>query len=386
MGATLDWANLVVRWIHFTAGIAWIGSSFYFIWLDRHLTAASPARPRVEGEIWMVHSGGFYRVEKRLVGPSEMPAVLHWFKWEAALTLATGIVLLAVVYYLTGGALLLDPEVSTLRVGTATALALGVLAGGWMLYDMLWRSPVSRHTGFATALTFVLLAGLTYVLFRALSGRAAYIHVGSLLGTIMVANVWGVILPAQQQMIDATARGVEPDFSLGERAKRRSVHNSYMTLPVLFLMLSTHFPQTYGHRLGWLILILLGIAGGAARYAMIGRSAHKLWALVPMTASIIAVVALATPRAASSGGAAVAFAEARVVINTRCLTCHSAFPTDEIFRSAPNGMAFDTPEQIRAAAPRILERAAIQRTMPPSNKTLITDAERDVLRRWAQQP
>jgi uncharacterized membrane protein len=382
----LDWANLVVRWIHFTAGIAWIGSSFYFIWLDRHLTSPSPARSRVEGEIWMVHSGGFYRVEKRLVGPSEMPTVLHWFKWEAALTWATGMVLLAVVYYLTGGALLLDPQVSTLSIPAATALALGVLLGGWMLYDALWRSPVGRHTGFASAVTFVLLAACTYVLFRYLSGRAAYIHVGSLLGTIMVANVWAVIIPAQRQMIDATARGVEPDFSLGERAKRRSVHNSYMTLPVLFLMLSTHFPQTYGHRLGWVILILLGVAGGAARYAMIGRGPYKLWALAPMTAAFIAVMALATPRTASSGGMAVDFGNARAIINARCLTCHSAFPTDDIFRSAPNGMTFDTPEQIRAAAPRILERAAIQRTMPPSNKTNITDAERDVLRRWAQRP
>lgn len=386
MGASLDWVNLVVRWIHFTAGVAWIGSSFYFIWLDRHLTVPTPARPRVDGEVWMVHSGGFYRVEKRLVGPGEMPAVLHWFKWEAALTWATGILLLVVVYYLTGGALLLDPNASTLTLPAATGLALGVLAGGWILYDALWRSSLSRPPGLATALTLVLLAALTYVLFRYLSGRAAYIHVGSLLGTIMVANVWGVILPAQQQMIDATARGVEPDFSLGERAKRRSVHNSYLTLPVLFLMLSTHFPQTYGHRLGWVILILLGVAGAAARHAMIGRGPRKHWALLPMAAAFVAVVVMATPRAAGRADGIASFAEARNVIHQRCLTCHSEFPTDDIFRSAPNGMTFDTPAQIRAAAPRILERAAIQRTMPPANKTAITDAERELLRRWANRP
>lgn len=384
MAAMLDWVNLVVRWVHIAAGIAWIGSSFYFIWLDQHLSAPAPERARVEGEVWMVHSGGFYRVEKRRIGPGEMPSVLHWFKWEAALTWATGMVLLAVVYYLTGGALLVDPAVSPFGAGWATVLALGTLGAGWFLYDALWRVLGARAPAVAAGLSLALLAAATVLLFRVLSGRAAYIHVGSLLGTLMVANVWAVILPAQQQMIDATRRGAEPDLSLGQQAKRRSLHNSYMTLPVLFLMLSTHFPQTYGHRLGWLILILLTLAGAAARHAMIGRSPRRLWALAPMTASFLAVVALATPRSAAStaGAAAVPFADVRSIIHLRCLTCHSAFPTDDIFRVAPNGVMFDSPDQINIAAPRIAERAAIQRTMPPGNKTSMTDAERDILRRW----
>ncbi|MGQ0643629.1 MAG: urate hydroxylase PuuD [Gemmatimonadaceae bacterium] len=389
MGASLDWVNLVVRWVHLTAGIAWIGSSFYFIWLDRHLTAPTSPRPRVDGEIWMVHSGGFYIVEKRRIGPGDIPAVLHWFKWEAMLTWASGLVLLAVVYYLTGGALLIDPAVSALNVGHAVLVALGTLVIGWFVYDLLWRSPLGRRSVFATVISLLLLAGATFMLFRLLSGRAAYIHVGSLLGTLMVANVWGVILPAQQQMIDATRRGQEPDFSLGEQAKRRSLHNSYMTLPVLFLMLSTHFPQTYGHRLGWFILLLLSIAGAAARHAMIGRGPRRMWALAPMTASFLVVVALATDRGAAaplaSGAAAVSFAEARRVINLRCLTCHSAFPTDDIFRVAPNGMTFDTPQEIQVAAPRIVERTAVQRTMPPGNKTEMTAAERALIRRWGER-
>ena len=383
MGATLDWVNLVVRWVHLTAGVAWIGSSFYFIWLDRHLTTPSPARPRVDGEIWMVHSGGFYRVEKRGIGPGEMPGVLHWFKWEAMLTWASGMVLLAVVYYLTSGALLVDPAVSSLSAGRATLVALGTMLGAWFVYDLLWRSPLGRSPGVAGVVSLVLLALVTLLFYRTLSGRAAYIHVGSLLGTLMVANVWAVILPAQQQMIDATKRGDEPDFSLGEQAKRRSLHNSYMTLPVLFLMLSSHFPQTYGHRLGWLILLLLFVAGAAARHAMIGRGPRRLWALAPMAAAFIAVVIMATPRArAAASTNTVSFAQVRNVINTRCLTCHSAYPTDDIFRVAPNGMMFDTPEQIRIAAPRVVERAAAQRTMPPGNKTAITDDEREILRRW----
>jgi len=383
VGATLDWVNLVVRWVHLTAGVAWIGSSFYFIWLDRHLTMPAAPRPGVEGEIWMVHSGGFYRVEKRRIGPGEMPGVLHWFKWEAMLTWATGMVLLVVVYYLTSGALLVDPAVSSLSAGQATLVALGTLFGAWFVYDFLWRSPLGRSRSVAGAVSLVLLALVTLLFYRTLSGRAAYIHVGSLLGTLMVANVWAVILPAQQQMIDATRRGEEPDFSLGEHAKRRSLHNSYMTLPVLFLMLSSHFPQTYGHRLGWLILLLLFVAGAAARHAMIGRGPRRLWALAPMTAAFIAVVIMATPRApAAASTNTVSFAQVRNVINTRCLTCHSAYPTDDIFRVAPNGMMFDTPEQIRIAAPRVVERAAAQRTMPPGNKTGITDDEREILRRW----
>lgn len=385
MAAMLDWVNLVARWAHLTAGIAWIGSSFYFIWLDRQLTNPDPARPAVDGEVWMVHSGGFYRVEKRRIGPNEMPAVLHWFKWEAMLTWATGLLLLAVVYYLTGGALLVDPAVSGLGAGQATLLALGSLPLGWFVYDALWRSPLARSQGVAGLLSLMLLAGVTLLYFRTLSGRAAYIHVGSLLGTLMLANVWRVILPAQQQMIDATRRGENPDFSLGEHAKRRSLHNSYMTLPVLFLMLSSHYPQTYGHRLGWLVLILLAVAGAAARHAMIGRGPRKLWALAPMAACVLAVIAIATPRrsTATTGSAQVSFAEVRSIINARCLSCHSAYPTDDTFRVAPNGVMFDTPQEIESRVSRIGERAAAQRTMPPANKTGITDEERDALRRWA---
>lgn len=385
MAPLLEWVNLVVRWVHLTAGIAWIGSSFYFIWLDRHLTKAEPVRPGVEGEIWMVHSGGFYLVERRRIGPNEMPAVLHWFKWEAALTWATGLLLLVVVYYLGGATLLVDPAVSPLGVGQATLLASGTLIAGWFAYDLLWRSPLARSQGVAATLSLVLLGAVTLLLFRTLSGRAAYIHVGSLLGTLMVANVWGVILPAQRQMIDATRRGEVADLSLGEHAKRRSLHNSYMTLPVLFLMLSAHFPETYGNRLGWLILLLLGIAGATARHAMIGRGPRRLWALAPMAASFLAVVAIATPRRsdATTGGAQVSFAEVRAIVNARCLPCHSAYPTDDTFRIAPNGVMFDTPQEVQARVSRIGERAAVQRTMPPANKTGITDEERETLRRWA---
>ena len=383
----MDWVSLVVRWVHFTAGIAWIGSSFYFIWLDRNLTVPLTPRPGVEGELWMVHSGGFYQVEKRRIGPGQMPAVLHWFKWEAAVTWASGMLLLVIVYYLGGASLLIDPSVSALSRTQAIAIALGSVMGGWIAYDILWRSPLARKEWAATLVSLLLLAAVTVALFSWLSGRAAYIHVGALLGTIMVQNVWKAILPAQQQMIDATFRGETPDFSLGEQAKRRSVHNSYMTLPVLFLMISSHYPQTWGHQLGWLILILIMGAGAAARHAMIGRGPRRLWALAPMSICFAGALLLATPRnarpSASDTAAAVPrFGDVRAIINARCLSCHSRYPTDRTNTIAPNGVMLDTPEQIVALAARIRERAVVQRTMPLNNTTGITDTERAMLGRW----
>src|SRR5438552_4377524 len=221
-----DWANLLLRWAHCVAGIAWIGSSFYFIWLDRALTKPEHAKPGVEGDLWMVHSGGFYQVEKRRPGPGEVLPVLHWFKWEAMLTWITGIALLILVFYL-GGAYLLDPSVSRISRGAAIVLGIGLIVLGWPMYDGVWRSPLARRPPIAAAISLALLTAVTVLVCRLFSGRAAFMHVGALLGTIMVANVWERILPAQRQMLDATRAGRPADFTLGERAKQRSVHNSY---------------------------------------------------------------------------------------------------------------------------------------------------------------
>lgn len=383
-----DWANLLLRWIHLVAGIAWIGSSFYFIWLDSHLTLPDPARPGVEGEVWMVHSGGFYQVERRRIGPGEMPATLHWFKWEAAFTWLTGIMLLTLVYYLTGGVYLVDPAVSSITPGQATALAVALLAGAWVVYDALWQSPLAERAAPAlTAACFALLAGAAYGLCHLLSGRAAYIHVGAMLGTLMVANVWRRILPAQQEMIDATKEGRQPDFTLSAKAKRRSVHNSYMTLPVLFIMLSNHYPETYGHRQNWVVLLLLIFAGAAVRHAMIGKGRLRWWVLAPVAAALAVLLAMTAPRqvAAATGGSDVPFGAVRAVVNRRCLQCHSAFPSDDVFTVAPNGITFDTPEEIARRANRIRERAVVQQTMPMGNKTGITAEERELLGRWVAQ-
>jgi uncharacterized membrane protein len=383
-----DWANLLIRWIHLIAGIGWIGSSFYFIWLDRALSAPVRPRPGVEGELWMVHSGGFYQVEKRRIGPGELPAVLHWFKWEALLTWISGIALLVLIYYL-GGAYLLDPSVSRIGRGTATALGVGVLVIGWIVYDALWRSRLADRpdTRIATAISLVLLAAATIGLCRVLSGRAAYMHVGTLLGTVMVANVWMRILPAQRAMIAATAAGRQPDFTLGERAKRRSVHNSYMTFPLLFIMFSNHYPATYGSPFNWLILLLLIVAGAAARHTMIADTRAARWAVAPAALALGAVVVLSAPGSARPAAASVTpprFADVRAVIDRRCLPCHSAYPTDSVFGRPPlpGGVAFDTPEAVQRFADRIRVRAVETQTMPLANKTGMTPEERELLARW----
>lgn len=382
-----DWANLLLRWTHFIAGIAWIGSSFYFIWLDRALRAPPRPRPGVEGDLWMVHSGGFYQTEKRRPGPGEVPAVLHWFKWEALLTWISGIALLVLVYYLSN-AYLLDPSVSDISRGTAIALGIALLVVGWIVYDLLWRSPLAagRGTaGVAAAISLVLLAAVTIASCRLLSGRAAFMHVGALLGTLMVANVWMRILPAQREMIAATQAGHQPDFTLGERAKRRSVHNSYMTFPVLFIMLSNHYPATYAGPLNWLILLLLIVAGAAARHVMIGDRHAARWALAPALAALGGAIVLSAPTRpvpGATGGAVPTFADARAVVNRRCLPCHSAYPADRSFGPTPAGVAFDTPDDIRRLAERIRVRAVETQTMPLGNTTGMTPEERGLLGRW----
>jgi len=382
-----DWLNLLLRWTHFIAGIAWIGSSFYFIWLDRALTKPPSPRPGVEGDLWMVHSGGFYQVEKRRPGPGEMPAVLHWFKWEALLTWISGIALLVLVYYLSSGAYLLDPAVSGIGRGTATTVGIALLVGGWAVYDLLWRSPLAARGAVATGVSLVLLAAVTLALSRLLSGRAAYMHVGALLGTLMVANVWMRILPAQREMIAATAAGRQPDFSLGERAKRRSVHNSYMTFPLLFIMLSGHYPATYASPLNWLNLVLLIVAGAAVRHVMIGDPRSARWALAPAAAALATVIALSAPGRSPADAAALLppppqFAHVRAVINERCLPCHSAYPTDATFGPAAAVVAFDTPQSVQRFAERIRVRAVETQTMPLANRTGMTAEERELLARW----
>ncbi|MEE2901434.1 MAG: urate hydroxylase PuuD [Myxococcota bacterium] len=267
MDGIQDWANLLLRWFHVIAGIAWIGSSFYFVWLDSNLEAPTKSDAAdAEGHLWMVHSGGFYRVEKKKLVPSTMPETLHWFKWEAGLTFLSGFTLLIVVYYLSGGVLLVDSSVSDISVNMARALGIGTLVIGWAVYDTLWVSPLSSNLRITNIISCIGLGFVAYGLSQVLSGRAAYMHVGAMMGTCMVANVWMRILPAQRALIAATTEGGTPDPKLAKRAKQRSMHNNYMTLPVVFVMISNHYYGTYGHELNWLVLILIMVAGAGAQH------------------------------------------------------------------------------------------------------------------------
>ncbi len=386
-----EWLSLSLRWIHLVAGISWIGSSFYFMWLDSSLepyrTPEGKEDERIEGTLWMVHSGGFYEVQKRKIRPGEMPKTLHWFKWEAMFTVLTGLALLINLYYLTGGIYLLDSNVSNITLGAASALGLGMLTVTWLAYDWLWNSSFGKkQPGVATAICYAGLIGVSYGLCQILSGRAAFIHVGAMMGTIMVLNVWVRILPGQQKMIDATAEGRVPDYGHGMAAKRRSVHNSYMTFPVLFIMLSNHYSMTYGHPQNWVILLLMIFGGAAIRHAMIGKTETKNLALIPAAASIIGVILMTGPSLKSEDlGPPVAYADIHPVIQSRCVQCHSPNPTDDIFKAAPNGVMFDTPEKVRALAEKIQFRVVVTKTMPMNNKTGITEEERALLGRWIKQ-
>ncbi|HSE93561.1 MAG TPA: urate hydroxylase PuuD [Methylomirabilota bacterium] len=388
----VEWVGLAVRWFHLVVAIGWIGASLYFMWLDASLEPPTAPQERVDGEVWMVHSGGFYHVVKRRLRPGEMPAHLHWFKWEAALTWASGFALLALVYYANAGAYLVDRTVLTMPPAAATLLGIALLAGSWVVYDLLWRSPLGEgRARAATWLSWGLLFALAWAACRLFGGRGAYIHVGAALGTIMVANVWMIIVPAQRELIAATREGREPDWTLGARAKRRSTHNSYVTLPVIFLMFSNHYPSTYGHPLNWLVLCLLIVAGAGVRHAMImAEKRHPArWVWVPVAAAVIAAVALTAPAwratARPADGPRVPFAVARGIVELRCVSCHSKAPTDDVFRAAPQGLVLEMPETIRERAAQIKERTVTTRTMPFGNKTGMTDEERRLLGRWVDQ-
>ena len=263
-----EWLNLVLRWIHVFAGIMWVGTTYYFTWLDARLTEEekSAAATGVSAQVWMVHSGGFYVVERRKA-PDLASRTLHWFRWEAATTWLSGFGLLVVLFYLGGGALI-DPDVREMSVPIATALGIGVLIGGWLVYDLLMLSPLGRNEKAFAVLAYVLIVAVAYGLTQVFSGRAVYIHIGAMFGTIMAANVWMRILPVQRKMIAALKAGNKPDDALSAQAKLRSKQNTFMAVPVVFLMISNHYASaTYGDRYNWLILSILVLIGWiAARF------------------------------------------------------------------------------------------------------------------------
>jgi uncharacterized membrane protein len=415
----VEWLNLLVRWLHLITGIAWIGASFYFVWLDNSIRPPKPGSPLakagVSGELWAVHGGGFYNPQKYLVAPAELPSDLHWFKWEAYATWLSGFAMLFIVYYFNASAMMIDKNVADLSSMQAVAVGLGTLAGGWIVYDLLCKSPLGEKPAVLGTVLFVLIVASAYVLTHTLSGRAAYIHVGAMIGTMMVGNVLFVIIPGQRKLVEAMEKGQSPDPIYGKRAKVRSVHNNYFTLPVLLIMISNHYAMTYAHAYSWLILGAIMAAGVLIRHFFNLRHAGRVSLGYPV-AGVILLVAVAiaiapAPRKAiaaqpaaataadghghgAEGAAAAAPTAADIArsghdINTvqqvmiaRCASCHSAQPTQAGFASPPGGVMLDTPEQTRQHAAKIYQRAVQNKDMPLANMTQMTDAERQMVGAW----
>jgi len=383
-----DWLDLLIRWLHVVAGIVWIGTSFYFVALDNHL-----GRPRerrdvedgVGGETWEIHGGGFYRISKWTVAPRELPEPLHWFKWEAYATWLSGFALLVVLYYFDADTYLVDESVRDISSAAAITLSLMGLGIAWLLYDLACR--VLRSELLLGVLLLGLVAAAAYGASEVFSGRAAYLQVGAMLGTIMAGNVLFNIIPAHWELIRAKEAGRKPDAAPGLEAKRRSVHNNYLTLPVVFTMISNHFPFTYGHDRQWLVLVALVLIGAWVRHFFNLRHAGRTVWWIPVTAAV-AVAALAVairPDDGDGGGGparAVSAEEAQAIVQQRCVPCHSQTPTQEGFESPPGGVELDTLEQIESQADAIKAQSVDSKAMPLGNVTGMTNEERQALGSW----
>jgi uncharacterized membrane protein len=383
----LDWASLLLRWAHFVTGIAWIGASLYFIWLDDSLEPPRSAGDRargVAGELWAVHGGGFYRAEKYALAPAELPERLHWFKWEAYWTWITGFALLVLLYYVSAETYLIDPQVMALSKAQAIGIGLGSLVIGLAVYEGLCRSPLGRNDAALGAVLLVFLAFAAWGLTEVFGGRGAFIHYGAIIGTIMVGNVAHIIIPGQRELVRAKQEGREPDPKYAAAGKQRSVHNTYLTLPVLFTMISSHYAMTFGSRWSWLVLVALTVAGALIRvwFVMRHKGPPPAWPLAAAIAILVAIAALIAPRREAASVAPVSAAEAARVIAERCAGCHAERPTFAGVAEAPRGVKLDTPERIRIHAAAIHQQTVLTKAMPPGNLTGMTDAERELLARW----
>ncbi|WP_271103341.1 urate hydroxylase PuuD [Pseudomonas tohonis] len=422
-----EWLNLSIRWVHMITGIAWIGASFYFVWLENNLNRKAP-REGLAGDLWAIHGGGIYHLEKYKLAPPKMPDNLHWFKWEAYFTWLSGVALLTVVFYLNPTLYLIAPGLD-LAPAAAIAIGVGSLIAGWFIYDLLCDSPLGKQPALLGLILFVLVIGAAWGFTQVFSGRGAYIHVGALIGTIMVGNVFRIIMPAQRALVKAIEENRTPDPALPAKGLLRSRHNNYFTLPVLFIMISNHFPSTYGSQYNWLILAGIAVIAVLVRHYFNTRhdSNKFAWTLPAGALGMICLAFVTSPNykaatapvanvapvtapakteaaapAATSEGSKPAeqaqapaqpanaqanaggadFDKVHSVIQERCSVCHSAKPTSPMFTAAPGGVMFDTPQQIQALAPKIQAQAVATQIMPLGNITQMTQAERDLIGSW----
>jgi len=384
-----QWVGAILRWLHVIAGIAWIGSSFYFIHLDLSLKPRPGLPSGVKGDEWQVHGGGFYHMMKYLVAPAQMPDSLTWFKWEAYTTWLSGFALLVVVYYLGADLFLIDTSVLDLTARQAAGIAFGGLVVSWLVYEGLCRSPLGRQEVALALVGYVYLVALTYAFTHVFSGLGAFTQIGALIGTIMVANVFIIIIPYQKKTVAAMLAGKEPDPVWGELGKQRSVHNNYLTLPVVFLMLSNHYPLMFATRYNWIIVAIVLAIGPVIRHFFNSRHEGKgnpWWTWAVAAAGMLAVAWLsgAGPRVLTTGELPPVpqFNKVADIVISRCSMCHAAEPVWEGIPAAPKGVMLDSDKEIRLHA-RLIETFAVRsQAMPPGNITEMTPQERLVLAAW----
>src|ERR1700734_3911329 len=384
-----EWVSAILRWLHVIAGIAWIGSSFYFIHLDLSLRPRPGLPSGVKGDEWQVHGGGFYHMMKYLVAPAQMPDSLTWFKWEAYTTWLSGFSLLVLVYYLGADIFLIDKSVLDLTATEAASIAFVSLVVSWLAYEALCRSPLGRHEVAMAVVGYVYLVALTYGFTHVFSGLGAFTQIGALIGTIMVANVFIIIIPYQKKTVDAMIAGKAPDPRWGQLGKQRSVHNNYLTLPVIFLMLSNHYPLFFATRFNWLIVAIVLAIGPVIRHFFNSRHEGKgspwwTWAAAAVGVAAIVWLSAAGPRmaAVSALPPAPKFSEVSAIVMSRCAMCHAAEPVWSGIVTAPKGVLLDTDERIHLHAPLIAAAAVYSDAMPPGNLTEITPDERRTLASW----
>lgn len=387
-GHLMEWMNIISRLMHITFGIAWIGASFYFVFLENALNRTKDVRDELAGNLWAIHGGGFYYLEKYKVAPQTIPKHLHWFKYEAYFTWLSGFCLLFVVYYFNASALLIDKNVLDITPLTGISIGVGSFIVGWIMYDLLCKSPLIKKPIWFTLIGFMIAVGFAYFYSHVFSSRAAYIHFGAMIGSIMVANVFFVIIPAQKAMVKAAREGLPLNPQLGKNALNRSLHNNYFTLPVLFVMISNHFPTTFGFEQPWLILaiITLGTAGVKHYLNLREKGALSVWVL-PVSVIILLAGAFisAPPKDPGACNSKIEFSEVHTIIQERCVSCHSSKPTDDIYKVPPNGVVYDTPNDIVFKKDLIMQRVVTTKTMPQNNKTGMTEKERDIIRCWIEQ-
>jgi uncharacterized membrane protein len=382
-------ASAILRWLHVIAGIAWIGSSFYFIHLDLSLRPRPGLPPGVKGDEWQVHGGGFYHMMKYLVAPAQMPDSLTWFKWEAYTTWLSGFALLVLVYYLGADLFLIDKSVLDLTAVQAAVIAFVSLAVAWLAYEGLCRSPLGDHEAALALVGYVFLVALTYGFTHVFSGRGAFTQIGALIGTIMVANVFVIIIPYQKKSVAAMLAGKTPDPRWGALGKQRSVHNNYLTLPVVFLMLSNHYPLFYATRFNWLIVAIVLAIGPVIRHFFNSRHEGKgspwwTWGVAAAGMAAVAWLSAAGPRTVTLGALPPTpkFADVSNIVMSRCAMCHAAEPVWAGLAAPPKGVLLDTDEHIRLHAPLIAAAAVRSDAMPPGNITEMTATERLALASW----